>query len=86
MIDKQQRPSHWRKTSGLMAMVMAGLAVGVLLMPLLTDPLNRLVILSFPLGFYVIAQGAVIVSIVAAFWFANHQERLDRRHGAMEDI
>ena len=50
-------------------------------------PLNKIVIpiLDFPLGFYMAAQGSLIVFVVMLFVFAWQQDRIDRQHGVAED-
>jgi len=47
---------------------------------LFVDPLNRIKIplLGFPLGFYLAAQGALIVFVVMLFTFAQQRDRIER--------
>ena len=49
--------------------------------------LNKIIIpmLGFPLGFYMAAQGSLIVFVVMLFVFARQQDRIDREHGVAED-
>jgi putative solute:sodium symporter small subunit len=42
-------------------------------------------ILKFPLGFYMAAQGSLIVFVVMLFMFAKQQHRIDREHGYAEE-
>ena len=42
-------------------------------------------ILGFPLGFYMAAQGSLIVFVVQIFWFAHAQNQIDREHGVHEE-
>ena len=42
-------------------------------------------ILKFPLGFYMAAQGSLIVFVVMLFMFARQQDKIDREHGVAED-
>ena len=42
-------------------------------------------ILKFPLGFYMAAQGSLIVFVTMLFVFAWQQDRIDREHGVAED-
>ena len=39
---------------------------------------NRFGFLHFPLGFYLLAQGLLILIVVMAFWFIRIQERIDQ--------
>ena len=50
-------------------------------------PLNQFTvpILGFPLGFYMAAQGSLIVFVVMLFVFARQQDKIDRQHGVAED-
>ncbi len=50
-------------------------------------PLNKIVIpiLGFPLGFYMAAQGSLIVFVVMLFVFARQQDKIDREFGVAED-
>jgi putative solute:sodium symporter small subunit len=50
-------------------------------------PLNKIVIpiLDFPLGFYMAAQGSLIVFVVMLFVFAKQQNKIDREYGVAED-
>jgi putative solute:sodium symporter small subunit len=41
--------------------------------------------MDFPLGFYMAAQGSLIVFVVQLFVFARQQERIDRECGMAED-
>lgn len=47
--------------------------------------LNGIVILGFPLGFYMAAQGSLIVFVWLIFWFAHKQNQIDEEFGVAED-
>lgn len=42
-------------------------------------------ILKFPLGYYMAAQGSLIVFVALIFWFCNKQEKIDEEFGVSED-
>lgn len=86
MIEKDQRQAYWRKTTLLMASVLLVTAACLILLAPLSPLLNTVTTTTFPLGFYLMAQGIPIACVIAAFWFAIRQERTDRQHGAMEDM
>jgi len=46
--------------------------------------LNRISFIDFPLGFYMAAQGSLIVFVVQLFIFAKQQEKIDRECGVAE--
>ena len=46
---------------------------------------NRFGFLHFPLGFYLLAQGLLILIVVMAFWFIRIQERIDLARAESEE-
>jgi len=53
--------------------------------PAFAVQLNSIVIAGFPLGFYMAAQGSLIVFVVQLFIFAKQQDKIDREFGVAED-
>jgi putative solute:sodium symporter small subunit len=47
--------------------------------------LNGIRFIGFPLGFYMAAQGSLIVFVAMLFWFAKAQDKIDRDHGMAEE-
>ena len=77
--------AYWKKTSTLMWTVLgmwffAGFAVH-----LFAPSLNAIKFLGFPLGFYMAAQGSLIIFVVGLFWFAKRQNQIDEEFGVQED-
>jgi len=52
--------------------------------PLIVQPLNLIDFISFPLGFYMLAQGALIAFLLIAIVSARRQDRIDAREGRDE--
>ena len=50
------------------------------------DALNEIVILGFPLGFYMASQGSLIIFVILIFWFANRQNKIDEEFGVSEEV
>ena len=50
-------------------------------LPLAVQPLNLIDFLGFPLGFYILAQGALIAFVLIAIVSAWRQDRIDVRQG-----
>ena len=84
-LSPQQRDAYWQKTSRLMWIIMAWWVFFSFLVPAFAVQLNSISILGFPLGFYMAAQGSLIVFVVMLFVFAWQQDRIDRQHGVAED-
>ncbi|MEC9369140.1 MAG: DUF4212 domain-containing protein [Pseudomonadota bacterium] len=84
MIEEEQRGPHWRRTTVLAVICLSFICLTTLATVLLIDVLNEVEVLRFPLGFYMAAQGAVILIVAMLFWFSDRQERLDRKYGSSE--
>jgi putative solute:sodium symporter small subunit len=48
---------------------------------LLVEPLDRLRLGGFPLGFWFAQQGAIYVFVLLVWIYARRMDELDRRHG-----
>ncbi len=80
-----QREAHWRKTSRLMWTIMALWAFFSFVVHLFAVQLNTITFLGFPLGFYMAAQGSLIVFVILCFWNAWAQNKIDEEFGVAED-
>jgi putative solute:sodium symporter small subunit len=76
---------HWQRTSALMWKMLGLWAFFSFIIHMFVVVLNKIVILGFPMGFYMAAQGSLIVFVVALFWFAKAQDKIDREEGVAED-
>src|SRR5712691_7449109 len=79
--------AHWKKTTNLMLIHLGIWLFFGYVIHMFVVPLNKIVIpiLGFPLGFYMAAQGSLIVFVVMLFVFARQQNKIDRKHGYAED-
>ena len=80
--------SHWKRTTNLMLTHLAiwfffGYIIHMFVN--VAQSVHRCPMLKFPLGFYMAAQGSLIVFVVMLFVFAWQQDRIDRQHGVAED-
>jgi putative solute:sodium symporter small subunit len=80
-----QRQAHWRKTSRLMWTIMILWAFFSFFVHLFAVQLNQITFLGFPLGFYMAAQGSLIVFVILCFWNARAQNKIDEEFGVAED-
>ncbi len=76
---------HWQRSKTLMWTVLAIWFFFSFVIHFFVDALNEVVILGFPLGWYMAAQGSLIAFVVICFWFANAQNRIDDECGMAED-
>ena len=77
---------HWRETSRLMWIVLAIWFAFSFVIHLFARQLNEIVLFGFPFGFYMAAQGSLIVFVILIFWYANRQNRIDEDHGVAEEL
>jgi putative solute:sodium symporter small subunit len=79
--------AHWNKTTRLMLTHLGIWFFFGYVIHMFVIPLNTITIpvLNFPLGFYMAAQGSLIVFVVMLFVFAWQQDKIDRDHGVAED-
>jgi putative solute:sodium symporter small subunit len=77
--------AHWQKTTNLMLTHLGIWFFFGYIIHMFAVPLNNIVILGFPLGFYMAAQGSLIAFVVMLFVFARQQDKIDREFGVAED-
>ena len=82
-----QEDAHWKKTTNLMLVHLGIWFFFGYIIHMFVNPLNKIIIpiLGFPLGFYMAAQGSLIVFVVMLFVFAKQQDNIDREFGFAED-
>jgi putative solute:sodium symporter small subunit len=79
------RVGYWNRTRNLMFVMMGLWLFFSFIIHLFVDSLNNIVILGFPLGFYMAAQGSLIAFVIMLFWFARKQNSIDEECGMAED-
>jgi len=85
-IDEATAKAYWKKTSSLMWTVLFIWFVSGFAIHIFAPSLNAIRILGFPLGFYMAAQGSLIVFVVALYWFVRRQNQIDEEFGVQEDV
>lgn len=83
--DDPARVRHQIQTLILAAGVLSSVLLAVLAAVAALSWFNRFGFLHFPLGFYLLAQGLLILIVVMAFWFIRIQERVDQARAESEE-
>jgi putative solute:sodium symporter small subunit len=85
--SKANEEAHWNKTTKLMLTHLGVWFFFGYIIHMFVKPLNNVIIpiLGFPLGFYMAAQGSLIVFVVMLFMFAKQQNAIDREFGYAEE-
>lgn len=76
---------HWEKTRNLTFLVLFLWFVFSLVVPVFVGPLNSITFLGFPLGFYMIAQGSLIIFVLLIFFQNWRQDAIDDEFGVGEE-
>jgi len=76
---------YWGRTSKLMWIILAIWFVFSFVIHMFAPQLNAIRILGFPLGFYMAAQGSLIVFVVLCFWNARAQNKIDEEFGVSDE-
>ena len=83
--NNTQNEVHWARTKQLMIIHLTIWFIFSFVVHWFASSLNHFTFLGFPLGFYMAAQGSLIVFVVQLFIFTKQQEKVDRECGVAED-
>ncbi len=83
--DADARRRHWARTRNLTLAVLILWFGFSLVIPWFARELNEYTFLGFPLGFYMIAQGSLIVFVALVFFQNWRQDAIDDEFGPGED-
>jgi putative solute:sodium symporter small subunit len=83
--NNTQTEEHWARTKQLMIIHLTIWFIFSFVVHWFASSLNHFTFLGFPLGFYMAAQGSLIVFVVQLFIFTKQQEKVDRECGVAED-
>jgi putative solute:sodium symporter small subunit len=84
-MDQSRIERHWARTSRMMWTMLALWAFFGFIIHAFVWQLNAFEFAGFPLGFYMAAQGSLIVFVVMLFVFAWRQDAIDREENMAED-
>ena len=83
--DVSMKAAHWDRTRNLMIVHIVIWFIFSFVVHWFAPQLNKISFIGFPLGFYMAAQGSLIVFVVQLFVFAKQQARIDRECGMAEE-
>ncbi len=84
-LSPEQAKAYWDKTSKTMWTLMAVWAVFGYGIHFFAPALNNITILGFPMGFYMAAQGSLIVFVWICFYNAKKQDEIDAEFGVSDE-
>ena len=85
-LTEQQKRDYWRYNLRLTTILLViWFVVAYLLSGLFAGALNRFSFLGFPLGYYMAAQGSLVVFVVEIAVYARLMNRKDLEYGIREE-
>jgi len=75
---------YWRKNLRMTALLLSIWFLVTYVVSYFARELNEFTVLGFPLGFYMGAQGSLLVYVLIIWFYARYMNRLDHRYGVHE--
>ncbi len=76
---------YWCKNLRVTAILLAIWFVVTFVAGYFARELNSVTFFGFPLGFYMGAQGSLIIYVLIIWYYARYMNRLDREYGVEQD-
>lgn len=80
----EKHRDYWNKNLRITFILLAIWFVTSFVQTWYARELNEITFIGFPLGFYMAAQGSLIIFVVLIWVYAIYMNRLDRRYGVAE--
>ena len=80
----ERHKEYWRRNMKMTAILLAIWFVVTYVVGWYARELNELVIFGFPFGFYMGAQGSLIIYVVMIFFYAIRMNKLDKEYDVAE--
>ncbi|HEY5999065.1 MAG TPA: DUF4212 domain-containing protein [bacterium] len=84
-VDRATLAAYWsanKRLTTITLLIWALVSFGAVFF---VDALDTVVIFGFPLGYYMAAQGSLIVFVALIFNYAAMMNRIDRKYGLQEE-
>lgn len=85
MVTKEVLEAYWRENKTLMSLIILIWFVVSYLAAIFASSLNNIAILGFPLGYYMGAQGSIVVFVILNLIYSKKMNELDKKYGLEED-
>lgn len=80
----EKHRAYWHKNLTVTAVLLAIWFVVTFVASFYARELNDVVVFGFPLGFYMGAQGSLIVYVLIIWYYARYMNQLDKDYGVHE--
>lgn len=85
MVDKSKLEAYWNENKKLTWITLIIWFVVTYVCAFFAAELNTIRILGFPLGYYMGAQGSLVVFVILIFNYAAKMNKLDKKYGVEEE-
>jgi len=79
--SQEAKARHWVKTRNLTVLVLIIWFIFSFVVPWFAGPLNAFTFIGFPLGYYFIVQGSLIIFVLLIFFQNWRQDQIDDEAG-----
>jgi len=84
-LDKEKLKKYWAENIKLTAIILFIWFVVTYVAIFFSPELNNIVIYGFPMGYYMGAQGSLIIFVILIFWYAFAMNKKDKEYGVEEE-
>ncbi|MHB8843769.1 MAG: DUF4212 domain-containing protein [Nitrospirota bacterium] len=84
-LDKEKLKAYWAVNIRLTTIIMVIWFVVTYVAIFFAPQLNNIVVLGFPFGYYMGAQGSLIIFVILIFWYAFKMNAADKEFGVEEE-
>ena len=75
---------YWNRNLKVTALLLAAWFIVTFVMGYFARELNGITVLGFPFGFYMSAQGSLVVYVVIIWYYAHFMNKLDQEYNVHE--
>ncbi len=80
----EKHREYWQRNLNMTAVLLAIWFVVTFVAGWYARELNEITVLGFPLGFYMGAQGSLIIYVIIIWYYAKRMNTLDQEYGVHE--
>ena len=84
-VDKATLAAYWAENKRLTTVTLVIWALVSFGAAFFVESLNSVVIFGFPLGYYMGAQGSLVVFVALIFNYSSMMNKIDRKYGLQEE-
>ncbi len=81
----ERHREYWQKNLRLTAILLGIWFLVTFVTGYFSRELNAITMFGFPIGFYMGAQGSLIIYVISIFYYAKRMNRMDNEYGVAEE-